>query len=223
MSRIGKKPVLLPSGVTATVKDREVKVKGPKGELSLRVVDGIDVTVDKGGVTLTPKEMTDDLRAKWGLQRTLVNNLVEGVSKGFAQQLEIAGVGFRAAVQGKNLQLQLGYSHDVIYPIPAGIDIKCEKPTLILVSGSDKQQVGQVAAEIRGFTSLSLIRARVSSTPRKRSGVKKARRSKRQPWHSTGKNCSSGVSAAHVSSCARFRAYARGCLCSARRSTSTRR
>ncbi len=151
MSRIGKKPVLLPSGVTATVKDREVKVKGPKGELSLRVVDGIDVTVDKGGVTLTPKELTDDLRAKWGLQRTLVNNLVEGVSKGFAQQLEIAGVGFRAAVQGKNLQLQLGYSHDVIYPIPAGIDIKCEKPTLILVSGSDKQKVGQVAAEIRGF------------------------------------------------------------------------
>jgi large subunit ribosomal protein L6 len=151
MSRIGKNPVLLPSGVTATVKDREVKVKGPKGELSLRVVDGIDVTVDKGGIKLTPKELTDDLRAKWGLQRTLVNNLVEGVSKGFAQQLEIAGVGFRAAVQGKNLQLQLGYSHDVIYPIPAGIDIKCEKPTLILVSGSDKQKVGQVAAEIRGF------------------------------------------------------------------------
>jgi large subunit ribosomal protein L6 len=151
MSRIGKKPVPLPTGVTATVKDREVKVKGPKGELSLRVVEGIDVTVDKGGVTLTPKEMTDDLRAKWGLQRTLVNNLVEGVSKGFAQQLEIAGVGFRAAVQGKNLQLQLGYSHDVVYPIPPGIDIKCEKPTLILVSGSDKQKVGQVAAEIRNF------------------------------------------------------------------------
>ena len=151
MSRIGKKAVPLPQGVTATVKDGEVKVKGPKGELSLRVVDGIDVSVDKGGVTLTPKEMTDDLRAKWGLQRTLVNNLVEGVSKGFAQQLEIAGVGFRAAVQGKNLQLQLGYSHDVVYPIPPGIDIKCEKPTLILVSGSDKQKVGQVAAEIRAF------------------------------------------------------------------------
>jgi large subunit ribosomal protein L6 len=151
MSRIGKKPVPLPTGVTATVKDREVKVKGPKGELSLRVVEGIDVTVDKGGLTVKPKDMTDELRAKWGLQRTLVNNLVEGVSKGYAQQLEIAGVGFRAAVQGKNLQLQLGYSHDVIYPIPAGIDIKCEKPTLILVSGSDKQKVGQVAAEIRGF------------------------------------------------------------------------
>jgi large subunit ribosomal protein L6 len=151
MSRVGKKPVPLPTGVTATVKDREVKVKGPKGELSLRVVDGIDITVDKTGVVLKPAEMTDELRAKWGLQRTLVNNLVEGVSKGFSQQLEIAGVGFRAAIQGKNLQLQLGYSHDVVYPIPPGIDIKCEKPTLILVSGSDKQKVGQVAAEIRGF------------------------------------------------------------------------
>ncbi|MBP6012213.1 MAG: 50S ribosomal protein L6 [Alphaproteobacteria bacterium] len=151
MSRIGKKPIALPTGVTATIKDREVKVKGPKGELSLRVVDGIDVTIDKGSVTVKPKEMTDELRARWGLQRTLVNNLVEGVSKGFSQQLEIAGVGFRAAIQGKNLQLQLGYSHDVVYPIPAGIDIKCEKPTLILVSGSDKQKVGQVAAEIRGY------------------------------------------------------------------------
>ena len=151
MSRIGKKAVPLPQGVTATVKDREVKVKGPKGELSLRVIDGIDVAVDKSGVTLTPKEMTDEMRAKWGLSRTLVNNLVEGVSKGFAQQLEIAGVGFRAAVQGKNLQLQLGVSHDVIYPIPPGIDIKCEKPTLILVSGIDKQKVGQVAAEIRQY------------------------------------------------------------------------
>jgi large subunit ribosomal protein L6 len=151
MSRIGKKPVPLPAGVTATVKDREVKVKGPKGELSLRVVDGIEVSVDKTGVTLKPKDLSDEGRAKWGLSRTLVNNLVEGVSKGYAQQLEIAGVGFRAAVQGKNLQLQLGYSHDVIYPIPQGIDIKCEKPTLILVSGIDKQKVGQVAAEIREY------------------------------------------------------------------------
>ena len=151
MSRLGKNPVLLPQGVTATVKDREVKVKGPKGELSLRVVEGIDVTVDKTGVVLKPVETTDKARAQWGLQRTLVNNLVQGVSKGFAQQLEIAGVGFRAAVQGKNLQLQLGYSHDVVYPIPPGIDIKCDKPTLILVSGIDKQKVGQVAAEIRQF------------------------------------------------------------------------
>jgi large subunit ribosomal protein L6 len=151
MSRIGKKAVALPQGVTAQVKDREVKVKGPKGELSVRLVEGIDATVDKAGVTLTPRETSDAARALWGMQRTLVNNLVEGVTKGYSQQLEIAGVGFRAAVQGKNLQLQVGYSHDVIYPIPPGIDIKCEKPTLILVSGSDKQKVGQVAAEIRGF------------------------------------------------------------------------
>ena len=151
MSRIGKKLVPLPQGVTAQVKDREVKVKGPKGELSLRLVDGIDVAVEKTGITVTPRDLTDEMRSLWGLQRTLVNNLVDGVSKGFSQQLDIAGVGYRAAIQGKNLQLQLGYSHDVVYPIPAGIDIKCEKPTIIVVSGSDKQKVGQVAAEIRGF------------------------------------------------------------------------
>jgi len=151
MSRIGKKAVALPQGVTATVKDRDVKVKGPKGELSLRVLEGIDVKLEKDGISVTPREMTDAMRAQWGMQRTLVNNLVEGVSKGFAQTLEINGVGFRAAVQGKNLQLQLGFSHDVIYPIPAGIDIKCEKPTIIIVSGADKQKVGQVSAEIRGF------------------------------------------------------------------------
>jgi large subunit ribosomal protein L6 len=151
MSRIGKKAVPLPQGVTATVKDRDVKVKGPKGELSLRVVDGIDVKVEKDGISVTPREMTDAMRAQWGMQRTLVSNLVEGVSKGFSQTLEINGVGYRAAVQGKNLQLQLGYSHDVIYPIPAGIDIKCEKPTIIVVSGSDRQKVGQVSAEIRGY------------------------------------------------------------------------
>jgi large subunit ribosomal protein L6 len=151
MSRIGKKAVPLPQGVTATVKDRDVKVKGPKGELSLRVVDGIDVKVEKDGISVTPREMTDAMRAQWGMQRTLVSNLVEGVSKGFSQVLEINGVGYRAAIQGKNLQLQLGYSHDVIYPIPAGIDIKCEKPTIIVVSGSDRQKVGQVSAEIRGY------------------------------------------------------------------------
>lgn len=151
MSRIGKKLVPLPQGVTAQVKDREVKVKGPKGELSLRLVDGIDAAVEKTGITVTPRDLSDEMRSLWGLQRTLVNNLVDGVSKGFSQQLDIAGVGYRAAIQGKNLQLQLGYSHDVVYPIPAGIDIKCEKPTIIVVSGSDKQKVGQVAAEIRGF------------------------------------------------------------------------
>lgn len=151
MSRIGRKAVPLPQGVTAQVKGQEVKVKGPKGELSLRLIDGIDASVDKDGVTVKLRVVTDEGRAIWGLQRTLVNNLVLGVSKGYAQQLEISGTGYRAAVQGKNLQLQLGYSHDIIYPIPPGIDIKCEKPTLVLVSGIDKQKVGQVAAEIRGF------------------------------------------------------------------------
>ena len=151
MSRIGKKAVPLPQGVTAQVKGQEVKVKGPKGELSLRLVEGVEASVDKDGVTVKPREVSDETRAIWGLQRTLVNNLVQGVSKGFAQQLEITGTGYRAAVQGKNLQLQLGYSHDIIYPIPPGIDIKCDKPTLVLVSGIDKQKVGQVAAEIRGF------------------------------------------------------------------------
>ncbi len=151
MSRIGKKAVPLPQGVTATIKDRDVKVKGPKGELSLRVLEGIDVKLEKDGISVMPQEMTDQMRARWGMQRTLVNNLVEGVSKGFTQTLEINGVGFRAAVQGKNLQLQLGFSHDVVYPIPVGIDIKCEKPTIVVVSGADKQKVGQVSAEIRGF------------------------------------------------------------------------
>ncbi len=151
MSRIGKKPVPLPQGVTATVKGQEVKVKGPKGELTLKLVEGVEATVDKGGVTVKPKEVSEETRSIWGLQRTLVNNLVEGVSKGYSQQLEISGTGYRAAVQGKNLQLQLGYSHDIVFPIPQGIDIKAEKPTILVVSGIDKQKVGQVAAEIRGF------------------------------------------------------------------------
>jgi large subunit ribosomal protein L6 len=151
MSRIGKKPVPLPQGVTAQVKGQEVKVKGPKGELTMRLIEGVEATVDKDGVNVKPTEMSEQTRSIWGLQRTLVNNLVLGVSKGYAQQLEISGTGYRAAVQGKNLQLQLGYSHDIVYPIPPGIDIKCEKPTLVLVSGIDKQKVGQVAAEIRGF------------------------------------------------------------------------
>jgi len=151
MSRIGKKAVPLPQGVTATVKGQEVKVKGPKGELSLRLIEGVEATVDKTGVMVKPKEMSDQTRSIWGLQRTLVNNLVEGVSKGYSQQLEISGTGYRAAVQGKNLQLQLGYSHDVVYPIPEGIAIVAPKPTEITITGSDKQKVGQVAAEIRDF------------------------------------------------------------------------
>ena len=151
MSRIGKKPVALPKGVTATVEGKTVKVKGPKGELKVSLVDEVVASIGADGVTIAPREGAERGRQMWGLSRTLVNNLVVGVTQGFTQKLEINGVGYRAAVQGKNLQLQLGFSHDVAYPIPAGISIACEKPTMIAVSGIDKQLVGQVAAEIRSY------------------------------------------------------------------------
>lgn len=151
MSRIGKKPVALPKGVTASVEGKTVKVKGPKGELSVKLVDEVDAKVEADGVHVTPKDGAERGPQMWGLSRTLVNNLVLGVTQGFTQKLEINGVGYRAAVQGKNLNLQLGFSHDVAYPIPAGINIVCEKPTSIAVSGIDKQLVGQVAAEIRAY------------------------------------------------------------------------
>jgi large subunit ribosomal protein L6 len=151
MSRIGKKPVALPKGVTATVEGKTVKVKGPKGELKVSLVNEIDASVGPDGVTLTPREGMERAPQMWGMQRTLVNNLVLGVTQGFSEKLEINGVGYRAAVQGKNLNLQLGFSHDVAYPIPAGIAITAEKPTSLTISGIDKQLVGQVAAEIRGY------------------------------------------------------------------------
>lgn len=151
MSRIGKKPVPLPKGVTASVEGRTVKVKGPKGELSVKLVDEVDVSVDASSVTITPRKEMERAAAMWGLSRTLVNNLVVGVTQGFTSKLEIQGVGYRAAVQGKNLNLQLGFSHDVAYPIPNGISITAEKPTMLTVTGIDKQLVGQVAAEIRAY------------------------------------------------------------------------
>ena len=151
MSRIGKKPVPLPKGVTAAVYGKTVKVKGPKGELSVRLVDEVDASLGEDGITVTPREGAERGRQMWGLSRTLVNNLVVGVTNGFQQKLEINGVGYRAAVQGRNLNLQLGFSHDVSYPIPVGINIVAEKPTALTISGMDKQLVGQVAAEIRSY------------------------------------------------------------------------
>jgi large subunit ribosomal protein L6 len=151
MSRIGKKPVPIPSGVTANVEGQTVKVKGPKGALQLVLHDDVVVQLDNGTVKIDPRNETKRARSLWGTSRTLVSNLVTGVTKGFEQKLEITGVGYRAAVQGKNLQLALGYSHDVVYPIPEGITIATPKPTEIMVSGIDKQKVGQVAAEIRDF------------------------------------------------------------------------
>ena len=151
MSRIGKKPVAVPTGVTASVDGQTVKVKGPKGALQFVVPDEINVTLDKGSIKVDPRNETKRARSMWGTSRTLVSNLMTGVTKGFEDKLEINGVGYRAAVQGKNLQLALGFSHDVVYPIPEGIAIVTPKPTEIVVTGIDKQKVGQVAAEIRSF------------------------------------------------------------------------
>ena len=151
MSRIGKKAVPIPSGVTANVEGQIVKIKGPKGAMQVVLPDDVLVVMDKGEVKVDPRNDGKRARSMWGTSRTLVNNLVTGVTKGFEKKLEITGVGYRAAVQGKNLQIALGYSHDVIYPIPAGIAIATPKPTEVVVTGTDRQKVGQVAAEIRGF------------------------------------------------------------------------
>ena len=154
MSRIGKKPVQVPSGVTATVSGQKVTVKGPKGELSFTCPDQVKVAKTAEGVEVTLGEDTNRARAMWGLARTQVMNLIEGVTKGYSQVLEIHGVGFRAAMKGKDqLQLQVGYSHEVLHKIPAGVDVKVggAKQDLITISGTDKQMVGQLAAEIRSY------------------------------------------------------------------------
>jgi large subunit ribosomal protein L6 len=151
MSRIGKRAVAVPSGVTANVEGQTVKVKGPKGAMEVVLHDDVVITLDKASVKIEPRSETKRARSMWGTSRTLVSNLMTGVTKGFEERLEITGVGYRAAVQGKQLSLQLGFSHDVNYPIPAGITIVTPKPTEIVVTGTDKQQVGQVAAELRGY------------------------------------------------------------------------
>ena len=151
MSRIGKRAVAVPSGITANVEGQTVKVKGPKGALSAVLPDEVAVTLEGGQIKVDPRNETKRARSQWGTARTLVANLITGVTKGFEQRLEINGVGYRAAVQGKNLQLALGYSHDVVYPIPEGIAIATPKPVEIVITGMDRQKVGQVAAEIRDF------------------------------------------------------------------------
>jgi large subunit ribosomal protein L6 len=151
MSRIGKKSVVVPSGVTVSVEGQAVRMKGPKGALEVMLHADVAAMVEQGAVRVDPRVETKRARAMWGLSRSLVNNLVAGVTKGFEKRLEISGVGYRATVQGKNLHLSLGYSHEVVYPVPDGISIVTSRPTEIVISGIDKQQVGQVAAEIRGF------------------------------------------------------------------------
>ena len=151
MSRVGKHPVRIPAGVTVELAGQTLTAKGRLGALSLAVSGEVSATITDGAVRLAPKNDTKQARAMWGTTRALINNMVTGVAQGFTRNLEINGVGYRAAVQGRNLNLQLGYSHDINYPIPADVTIACERPTAIAVTGADRQRVGQIAAEIRAF------------------------------------------------------------------------
>jgi large subunit ribosomal protein L6 len=151
MSRVGKKPVPLPAGVTAKVDGQDVAVKGSKGELKFSVPSEISVVLDGSSIKVDPRENSKRARAMWGTSRAQIANLVTGVTSGFEKKLEITGVGYKAAVVGKNLQMSLGYSHDVNYPIPQGIAIVTPRPTEVTISGIDRRQVGQVAAEIRSL------------------------------------------------------------------------
>ena len=151
MSRVGKRPGAVEKGVTATIEGQTVKMKGPKGQLQFVVHDDVSVEMKDNAIRVAPRFETKRAQSLYGTARAQIANLVEGVTKGFEKKLEITGVGYRAALQGKNLQLALGYSHDVIYPIPTGITITVPKPTEITIVGNDSQQVGQVAAEIRSY------------------------------------------------------------------------
>jgi len=149
MSRIGKKPVPVPAGVTATIESGTLSVKGPKGTLSIPLANEVSYAIEDGSISVQPANDTKRARSFWGMQRTLVQNLITGVTEGFTKTLNITGVGYRANLQGKNLKLQLGYSHDVDFAVPEGITIATPDQTTVNISGIDKQQVGQVAAEIR--------------------------------------------------------------------------
>ena len=149
MSRIGKKPVAMPSGVTATIDNGTLTVKGPKGTLAMGLSELVEYKLDDGSISVQPANDSKNARSHWGMQRTLVSNLVEGVTDGFTKVLEITGVGYRAQAQGKKLKLELGYSHDVDIDVPEGVEIKTPDNTTVEISGIDKQKVGQIAAEIR--------------------------------------------------------------------------
>ena len=149
MSRTGKKPVTVPSGVTASIADGQLSVKGPKGTLAIPLADEVTYNVEDGKIAVQPANDSKRARAFWGMQRTLIANLITGVTEGYTKKLLITGVGYRANAQGKTLKLQLGYSHDVDFAVPEGIEIKTPDNTTVEISGIDKQQVGQVAAEIR--------------------------------------------------------------------------
>lgn len=151
MSRVGKYPVSVPAGVQVALQGRKVVAKGKLGELSLDLTDEVEVTIEGGKVAVAPKGEDRRARTMWGTTRSLIQGMVTGVSTGFVKSMEITGTGYRAAVQGSDLVLNLGYSHEIRYPVPKGIKITCERPTAIRVEGADKRQVGQVAAEIRAY------------------------------------------------------------------------
>ena len=151
MSRVGSKPVIVPDGVTIILVNRALTAKGKLGELSMSIVNQVDINHADDQIVITPKDESKTARAMWGMQRSLAQNIVTGVSEGFTKELEIQGVGYRAALQGKILKLQLGHSHDIDFTIPDGIEIECERPTSIKIKGIDKQKVGQVAAVIRSY------------------------------------------------------------------------
>ncbi len=151
MSRVGKYPVEIPAGVQVAIAGGILSAKGKLGELKLALTDQVDATVEGNRVSVAPRSKESQSRMMWGTTRALIQNMVKGVSDGYSKTLEITGTGYRAAVQGPNLEINLGFSHPVIYPVPAGIKISCERPTSIKVEGVDKRLVGQVASEIRAF------------------------------------------------------------------------
>jgi large subunit ribosomal protein L6 len=151
MSRIGKKPVSIPAGVTAKLDGHTVAVKGAKGELKFTAPSDVEIRMEGNLINVDPRGDSKRARAMWGMSRSMIQNLVAGVTKGFEKKLEINGVGYKAAVAGKNLQLSLGFSHDIVFPIPSDVTIVTPKPTEITITGIDKRQVGQIAAEIRAF------------------------------------------------------------------------
>ena len=151
MSRIGQRPVPVPQGVAVEISGRGMTATGPKGALSMTLVEEVFASQENDEIIVRPRDNSKRARTMWGMQRTLVDNLVRGVSEGFSLGLEIHGVGYRAAVEGRTLNMQMGYSHEINYDIPEGIEIRCERPTAISVSGMDRQKVGQVAADIRAF------------------------------------------------------------------------
>jgi len=151
MSRIGKQPIEVPAGITLTQNGQVVTVKGPKGELTFTLPDAVTAALEGTSFAVSPVEGEKTAKAMWGMARTMVSNMIEGVTNGYKKELELRGVGYRAQMKGTNLSMQLGFSHDIDYTPPAGIKISTPKPTEVIVEGIDKQQVGQVAAEIRSY------------------------------------------------------------------------